>query len=285
MPRMRRRFKRHTHQNRMAIEFNIQPQNSTVSNLELLFARLYGRGETFAGINLVGELWALDTAPWTVDFFLISVPVDIDPNEVVSSANETIARDVANDALDISRLRKQAEMHLVSDVEVGDQWHHPNDVTDPNDLRTYFDSFYPRQIHHKQHCLVPIVNATVDADVMDPTFKTFIRKPIHIREYTNYSYARPSVLMLFYRQLLHDTNVTGPWTTGAGDLSESQWRALLDPQWREVDDGDPSTIDVQTPYIRPQDAKLESDTGKVLNGILLGNLYSLTNNPQAKRVL
>lgn len=289
MPRGRgygRRGGMSTMQHRIMIETAFTPNTASNTGVTILLMKLMGRGEIFTGANIEWNAWAFDTAPWIYDMFWISVPLEIDPSEILTASTEAGAIGGLNTQASLTRIRNLVEMHLTSSISIPDEFNHPTDAVPQDDIRNYFDRILPRRIHHKSHNLIPLVNAV--ADSTSSTFKTFARKHSRIRLRGSLRYAKPSVLCFVARHLRHNTDVTGPWdAAGNATLTEAEWRYLIDPTWRRADDdiSGGSGINAGNPWILPRADKLVDQITDLLNFVAFGNIYTVTNHPLADRVL
>ncbi len=268
------------HENRFAIEhqFAAEGQGNT---LQLLFMQMQGMFEQFAGIDLDLHMWFINTAPWNIDFFLLSMPINFDATALAGAASEAAAITAMNAQADKADLEDQAALVLNSlALDASDEFANPRDAADSDDIRTSFDTILPFKIHAQLKCIVPVMNGGFDATGS----QTFGRKRLRWNQAFDYTYKRSSVLCLFARQLLTTTDLNGPWdAAGTAGLSEADWRYLRKPVWRNADDDlTTAAIRVKIPWVIPRTDAFETNAVKVLNCVGKVSLYTSTNHPLAK---
>ncbi len=272
------------HENRFDLEHQFVHPGAG-DNLQLLFMQMQGKFEKFAGIDLDMHLWFINTAPWSIDFFLISFPLNIDATEMVATASEADAINKLNDQIDKDEIEKQAALALQPfGYEDNRQYDYPNDGGfDSADIRTEFDRVLPFKIHAQLKTIVPVLNAGFDG----AGTQNFGRKHIRWDQRFDYSYKKPSVLCMFARQLQTTIDLTGPWdAAGLCAMSEKEVRYLYRPASRAADDQDLTTgIRVKIPWVIPQTSAFEGSIGPILNCVSKISLYTMTNHPLAETAL
>ncbi len=275
------------HENRFGLETEFAGNLPSISHLTQMFMMLFGKFEKFAGIDLNMELWFLDAAPWQIDFFLLSLPLNIDASEIVGSASEAAAITALNAQIDLTDINEVAQLHLSNIGQAtGEQLSFPTATLGADDIRTEFDKVLPFKLHAQLKCVVPILHMSSDAGV----FKTFGRKQIRWNQRMDYTYNRPSVLVLYARQFSTSTDLSGPWSAGGvAQLDEAQWRYLLRPAYRGAENVDTglvtSNISVKVPFVIPQTSKFEGLASKLLNCAGTCSIFTETNHPLANTLL
>ncbi len=266
------------HENRFSFEHQFVYDDA--SGLQLCFMQLYGVGEKFAGIDLNWQMWFINTAPWSMDFYLVCMPINFDATEIVGSGSAATALTNVQNSMDLTEIEDQAKLQLMPLALDQGQFAFPGGASETDDIRNDFDNILPFKVLAKLKTIIPVLNAGFDG----AGTQNFGRKQLRWNQRYNYSFKRVSAVAMFARQLRTSENITGPWgSTGLSTITEEQWAYLRRPGIRGAgDDVSASAIDVKIPWVIPRTDAFNNDMSDVLNCVGKVSLYTDTNHPLAQ---
>ncbi len=269
------------HENRFSFEH--QFAFDAAQSYQLLFMQLYGAGEKFAGIDLNWHMWFINTAPWAVDFYLVCMPINFDPTEIIGQGSEASALTAIQNQFDKDKIEHLAKAQLAPLGEDQHEYAAPHAANPTDDIRSDFDNILPFKVLAKLKTTIPILNGGFDAGGT----QTFGRKNLRWNQRYDYGFKRVSVVAMFSRIPKTSVDLIGPWTAaGLSNLTEEEWRYLRRPGVRGSDNSaDASAITCKIPWVIPRTDAYETDVAKVLNCVGKVHMYTDTNHPLAQSLL
>lgn len=214
-----------------------------------MYARLMGRGDRFQKLMLDFTMHGFDAAS-IIDVVAMSVPVSFDATELASQTSDTGALNKLNAQISKAELEALISLHAMDDLEVNNQYEGAQDANpdtsndeggglnspgdDDNDadgdLADLFEELLPRHVHAYTTLRTTPFSAHADADRAG-----FFRGDARLIARRPFVYRVPSWLVVFLRRQSVHVSASGIWAAnGTASLSENDWKALLDPGFRET---------------------------------------------------